>query len=280
MATIVDTQAFLSVEERDGCLFLSAAECRRQGEALAEAYGAADPFPHAVIRDFLPAPVLRRALAEFPPYERGRFSDARSSLKTGYQLEKIESGYINALLNALNAAPFLTFLEAMTGIEGLIPDPWQMGGGLHETRTGGHLSIHADFNMHTKLRLKRRLNLILFLNEDWHPDYGGALELWSKDMQACRQRVQPEMGTAVIFNTDEDSFHGHPDPLTCPEDRTRRSIALYYYTADPALNSTQAARTTDFRARPGTADQVDHRTRMREWAKDWCPPAIYRLLNG
>ena len=33
----------------------------------------------------------------------------------------------------------------------------------------------------------------------------------------------------VIFHTDDDSPHGHPEPLNCPNNVLRNSIALYYY---------------------------------------------------
>ena len=166
----------------------------------------------------------------------------------------------------------------MTGIKGLIPDPHQAGGGLHETATGGHLSIHADFNIHPKLNLRRRMNLILFLNHDWKSSYGGELELWEKDMSACAKSVSPQIGRAVVFNTEDDSFHGHPEPLTCPEDVFRRSLALYYYTI-PQPGELDQKRTTDFRARPGSADAFKA-SGGKNWARKWLPPVIYDALRG
>src|SRR4029078_5720896 len=134
------------------------------------------------------------------------------------------------LFAELNNRAFLGFLEALTGIEGLIPDPHFEGGGLHETKRGGHLGVHADFNVHERLGLERRLNLLIYLNEDWEDEYGGSLELGDKDMSECAVEVKPIFARGVIFNHALDSFHGHPDPLSCPPDRSRRSIATYYYT--------------------------------------------------
>ncbi|MFN3370181.1 MAG: 2OG-Fe(II) oxygenase [Sphingomonadaceae bacterium] len=281
MATmdVLQRQPVLEIVERSGYLSLDRHAAAAAGAALHDRYVAAEPFPHIALEDFIDRSLLNRVNDEFPRWEPGRFADAQSNRKTGYQLEKIDSPFVNALLNALNGPGFLAFLESMTGIDGLVPDPWQVGGGLHETRRGGHLSIHADFNMHPKLGLRRRLNLILFLNEDWDDSYGGHLELWARDMSACRAKVAPRIGTAVIFNTDSDSFHGHPDPLACPEDRTRRSIALYYYAADPELTSTQMSRTTDFRVRPGSHDKVDVKNRARHLIKDLCPPILWRQFN-
>ena len=33
----------------------------------------------------------------------------------------------------------------------------------------------------------------------------------------------------VIFSTNDFSNHGHPDPVACPQNQSRKSIALYYF---------------------------------------------------
>jgi hypothetical protein len=259
----------------DSVLF-DMSECIEQGRKLRAEYISAHPFPHIVRDEFLPACILNRVVDEFPARQRGRFADAHSRNKTGYQLEAIKSVYVANLLAALNSAPFLRFLEQMTSIDGLIPDPYFLGGGLHESVRGGHLSIHADFNVHDKLKLIRRLNLILFLNEHWLEKYGGHLELWSSDMTLREQRILPVFGRVVVFNTDEKSYHGHPDPLNCPETRSRRSIALYYYSS--LIDGPDRVRpyTTQFKVRPGSADRYPYRTRVRELLRDFCPPVLWR----
>ena len=258
------------VFERDECLHL--------GRELHDSYVRNEPYPHIVIDNFLPANALRQIVDEFPPREKGRFSDSHSNLKTGYQMEKIKSYYITNLLNAFNSSQFLNFLEEMSGIKGLIPDPHFAGGGLHETARGGHLSIHADFNVNSILHIRRRLNLILFLNDKWKEEYGGHLELWQKDMSACCQKVLPVLGRAVVFNTESNSFHGHPDPLTCPSGTYRRSLALYYYTA-AADSNRERVKTTNFKVRPGSKDAPQPLSiRLRELRNDLIPPLVARWL--
>src|SRR5581483_6543461 len=115
--------------------------------------------------------------------------------------------------------------------DGLIPDPYFTGGGLHQIERGGYLKIHADFDRHEKLGLQRRLNVLVYLNRDWDESYGGALELWDRAMTHPVVRVLPVFNRCVVFSTTDQSYHGHPEPLTCPPDRRRRSLALYYYTA-------------------------------------------------
>lgn len=156
---------------------------------------------------------------------------------------------ITGLIDEMNAPPFISWLESVTGIVGLQPDPTLFGGGLHQILRGGFLKVHADFSWHAELRMYRRVNVILYLNEGWQDAWGGHLELWRTDMSECAARVAPVANRMAIFSTNADSFHGHPDPLACPEDAIRSSIALYYYTRDPAPGCS-ASEMTDYRSRP------------------------------
>ena len=133
---------------------------------------------------------------------------------------------------SLNSGPFLAFLERLTGINGLIADPHLRGGGVHIIRRGGKLGIHADFNHHKRLKVFRRLNLLLYLNREWDEAWGGHLELWNRDKTRCCRRIAPVFNRTVIFDTSNFSYHGHPEPLECPQDESRKSLALYYYTVD------------------------------------------------
>ncbi len=257
---------------------LDIAQCRSAGASLNEQYTTSSPFPSIVLEDFLPAAILQRVVDEFPKRAKGRFSDAYSQNKTGYQLEMIDSIFVTNLLQTLNSSAMINFVESLTGIEGLIPDPHLVGGGLHETGRGGFLRIHADFNINNRLALKRRVNLILFLNEEWKEEYLGYLELWDRDMVSCKQRVAPKLGTAVLFNTDSDAFHGHPDPLNTPADVYRRSIAMYYYSAVPAQQSDDAPHTTLFQVRPGSQDSLQKPSALKTVMRDICPPFLSRML--
>jgi hypothetical protein len=251
--------------------------CRAAGASLHAGYASAEPFPHIVVDDLLDADRLRTLLTGWPDMTGRRFFD-RDQERFKYQLgpEAIEDEGLRDLLYQLNSPAFLGFLEALTGIEGLVADPDYLGGGLHETRTGGHLSIHADFNLHPKMRLERRINLLLYLNDDWAAEWGGDLELWDREMKACRVRVAPLLGRVVIFATDADSFHGHPDPLACPADRARRSIATYYY-APPRERG--AERTTRFQVRPGSGDRPDREVAFDHFVQDWVPRPLRRFAR-
>ena len=155
---------------------------------------------------------------------------------------------LRSILDELNSPRFVDFVSSLIGIDHLIPDPSLEGGGLHQSGTGGFLNIHADFTVHPHNRKwQRRANILLYLNDDWKPEYGGDLELWSADMKECVEKVTPLANRVLIFTTDATSFHGHPEPMTCPEDVSRQSLALYYFT----IEEDPLVRSTEYRARPG-----------------------------
>jgi hypothetical protein len=269
----------LQLHDRGGYAAFDEKECRTAGEAMAERYKAGDPFPHIVLDDFVSQDLLRSVLANFPDRENKRFF-ARDQERFKFEWQPQECGGLAArmLFAELNSKAFLRFLSALTGIPGLIADPYYSGAGFHETMPGGHLSIHADFNRHGAMKVERRLNLLIYLNDDWDEAWGGKLELWDKEMTACRVAVPPVLGRAVIFNTDLDSFHGHPDPLTCPEGRTRRSIATYYYTAFETGAAT-IDRYTTFKTRPNSGDRRDWSISLAHVLRDWTPPILQRKLR-
>ena len=262
------------------CRYFDEAAAIAAGASLRAAYAAADPFPHVVIDEFLPRPLAERLLADFPPRELARVvrMEAAEYSKRGYRPDDLGNRDCRELFYAFNSRPFLSFLESLTGIGGLIPDPYFDGGGYHEISPGGKLNLHADFNLNTRLNLRRRLNVLVYLNKDWDPSYGGNLELWDRRMQRCVVSVAPLFNRGVVFNTDDDSYHGHPEPLTCPQSRSRRSVALYYYTASPSIRDELAEHTTRFQRRPGSHDDVGAKNRIRELVRDVTPPVVMRAL--
>ena len=197
-------------------------------------YTAALPFPHIVLDGLFDDEALDAVLRDFPsPAETNwREFDSPTEKKLGFFHDRSRiSKPVRDFLNDMNSWPMLVWLEQLTGIEGLIPDPYFGGGGLHQIEPGGFLKVHADFNVHPKLRLDRRLNMLIYLNRDWKEEYGGHLELWDADGKTCRERILPVFNRTVIFSTTDRSFHGHPHQLTSPPGVTRKSVSLYYYTA-------------------------------------------------
>lgn len=134
----------------------------------------------------------------------------------------------------LNSSEFIKKLEEVTGIKGLHPDPGLHGAGWHIHGRGGKLNVHLDYSLHPKLELERKLNLIFYLSEDWDPEWGGCLQLWSGTSKAAKEKVASIdciFNRAILFDTTQNSWHGFPDKLTCPEGKFRKSIAMYYLVA-------------------------------------------------
>lgn len=247
--------------------------------AMKDQYQSADPFPHIAIDNFLDAAVFEKLAADFP----GPEADLWYKFKSGKENKKLQSrdhrnlpwGF-KLFFNEVNGPDFVRFLEELTGIGDLVPDPHLYGGGLHQTLPGGHLGMHVDYNFHTDWKLDRRLNAILYMNSDWDEAWGGHLELWDKEMQGCVDRIAPAPNRLVIFNTSETSWHGHPSPLTCPAGRSRRSIALYYYSNGRPEAERGEAHNTIFRERPGET----FKPTLKERVRDFVPPILFRMARS
>jgi hypothetical protein len=247
------------------------------------AYVAAQPYPHICLDHFFDGGIISRVAAEFP--ELGGKGDIQfadpNQVKLASRGEYRMGPVTREFVHYLNSQPFLEFLSALTGIKGLIPDAYFVGGGFHEIKRGGFLKIHADFNKHPDLQLDRRLNLLIYLNENWEESYGGHFELWDREMKHCVKRFLPVFNRMVIFSTTDISYHGHPDALTCPEDRSRRSLALYYYTnGRPAGEVSSENRiTTNFRAREVDSAKMRNYNRVKDLVVNVTPPFLMRLLT-
>ncbi|ACT58813.1 2OG-Fe(II) oxygenase [Hirschia baltica] len=223
---------------------------------LAADYQSAQPFPHLVIDNLFENDVLSNVIEEWPatsessvePHDDGTYSVQKyaSTWKTEYGPNTRE------ILRQLNEAHFLQTLTAVTGIQGLMPDPYMLGGGLHFTSSGGKLAIHADFNKHHFFKLDRRLNLLVYLNDGWKEENQGWLELWDREMTSCQRRILPVMNRTVLFSTTDFSFHGQPEKIVGPPDLMRRSIAVYYFSnGRPQEEISGEEHSTLWRERPG-----------------------------
>lgn len=216
-------------------------------EVLSEQYNNAEEYPHIVLDDFVDKTAIEDAsieakwLTENFDQEEWRFGkpDYHQDqwLKRGInELEKMPYA-INLICRYMNNPDFVNFLRKMTGIEDLISDWGYEGGGYHVTYPDGSLNIHHDFN-YKEINGEtwfRKVNLLIYLNQDWDPTWDGSLELWKSDLSRAFKVIDPKYNRAVLFNI-EDAPHGHPLPLNCPKNESRRSLAFYYYSKTPPNN--------------------------------------------
>jgi len=200
------------------------------------------PYHHLVIDNFFPIEKARELEKEFPDYNDPDWYNYKNPLENK---KTINNWYkfppkTYKTFSFLNSIEFINFLKETTSIKNLYPDIGLHGGGWHIHAKGGKLNIHLDYSVHPKTGLQRKLNLIVYLTENWNPDWGGGLELWSHNKKTNRplkkeKTIDNVFNRAILFDTTQNSWHGLPQPLNCPEGIYRKSLAVYYMT-DPEEN--------------------------------------------
>jgi hypothetical protein len=203
----------------------------RSALALDKAQRLEVPFPHWVVDDAISPSLLRAVLRDWPANDdaRWRKEDGKANRKWSMPAQ---DGAMGRLVRALTTPSFCAKVAAMIGEPEVLHDAGQFGGGLHAIPQTGFLKMHRDFRFHPDGR-KRVANLLIYLNEGWKSRWGGALRL---EHDGERVEYLPQAGRAVLFRTDVPGLHGHPDPLSCPDGVVRRSIAVYYYTAEQGVH--------------------------------------------
>lgn len=242
-------------------------------QAMHEQLTQAHPFPHLVLDNLFDARLLALVREEFDHpcvrwrhfksgYETYHRSDTLSPLGPATQL----------YFSVVHSGWFTEALSRITGVDHLVLDPHQWGGGLHESGAGAHFSIHRDFTYHCDTGLRNRMVMITYLNEHWQDSWGGHLELWSDQQDRCEKKVAPEFGRTIVFLHGLHSFHGHPTPMTPPPGVKRRSVAAYYYTGEgPRLEAELDAGSGFYHA--------TWKTRMVDAMRGVSPPILWSLAR-
>jgi Rps23 Pro-64 3,4-dihydroxylase Tpa1-like proline 4-hydroxylase len=267
------------------------ADLQATAKRFRDIYMENDPFPNISFENFFNEDFLNQVLDEFEDLDKGDTIKYHNpnEIKLASKGENRFGEKAKEFVHFLNSEPFLHFLQELTGVEEtLMPDPYFEGGGFHQTKAGGFLKIHADFNKHKLTKLDRRLNILVYLNKDWKDEYGGHFELWNTEMTHCVKKVRPDFNTLAMFSTTDFSYHGLPNPLTCPPDRSRKSVALYYYSnGRPAseINQGLEDHTTLFVARKGdTVDtemnKFNKRQGAKEFVKELIPPILIKAAKS
>ena len=195
-----------------------------------------EPFRHIVIDEFFDSKLANACLEYFPAledpsWEHANDMDIEVKYRTTWQSEfDIPDGILDAI-KILNSSIILKAMGDRFSIPKLIPDAYFTGGGLNVTMPGGLLDVHVDGNYHDAMGLNRRLNAIIYLNKGWQSDWGGEFGAYDNKGEVCLKKVAPLFNRLVIFDSHDFSYHGLPDPITFPTGQSRKSIILYYYTA-------------------------------------------------
>lgn len=228
---------------------------RQSVKDLRSRFGSAQPFRHIVIDQFLEQEFCDQLIAQFPSFDRRYARNERGEIGGKAVIPGITRlGSAYARFDALmRDRAFLSLIGEITSIPGLLYDPEYVGGGTHENLTGQELDPHVDFNYHPRRPLHRRLNLIVFLNQEWRPEWGGSLELLREPSATApedRKVVLPVANRAVLFETTESSWHGFPRIHAPGAEISRKSIAVYFYTKDRPAQQAAPSHGTIYYQRP------------------------------
>jgi Rps23 Pro-64 3,4-dihydroxylase Tpa1-like proline 4-hydroxylase len=189
------------------------------------------------VDDFFPKEFAETLLAGFPALEDKSWDyshdqDIEVKYRSNWKSEFDIPDPIVSAVRILNSSQFLNSLSEVMEIHKIIPDPYFTGGGLNVSAKSGILDVHVDGNYHDSTGLNRRLNVLLYLNKDWNPEWGGQFGLFDENGDKCIKKIEPIFNRLVVFETHDRSFHGFPEPLNVPDGITRKSLILYYYTVE------------------------------------------------
>jgi hypothetical protein len=242
----------------------SASELRKQ-------FGSAAPFEHVVIDDFCDDSKLRLLHSQIPDPIQDGINRSRDYVFAKNKFEKSSfrsiSHSFSELHEDMTGNRFKMFLRELTG-QDVFVDPAFHGGGIHQGGDGSFLDMHVDFNTHP-LHEKwfRNLNILLYLNREWDPSYGGELKIRHRDNPDYTKLVEPLFNRCVIMFTRDYTVHGY-DRISFPPGRYRQSLAAYAY-------SELGAELTDHRTTVWYPDEAS--SVKKAIGKHW--PKIVKVKN-
>jgi Rps23 Pro-64 3,4-dihydroxylase Tpa1-like proline 4-hydroxylase len=223
-------------------------------EKFKETFRTTEPFPHFCIDNFLREDFAEEIYRSFPSFHEAQemgleFSAVNEKKKVQITDASLFPPAIKKLNDLLASPEYVDMWSELTGIDNLLADPQLVGGGIHETNTGGHLDVHVDFNYIENRQLHRRMNILIYFNKDWKEEYGGYFDIWDREVKNRHGYFKPKFNRACGFLTSDISYHG-VTPITCPSDVTRKSFATYYYTSEAPRGWQGKTHSTVFKARP------------------------------
>ncbi len=207
-------------------------------QKLKKNYKNADPFDHVILDNFWTKKVAKELEKEIRNFNRDKkynvikYDNAIEKKITCNDYDKFPPTVYRAF-SFLNSLKFVNFIQKITGIKSLITDIGLHGGGLHIHPNGGKLNVHKDYSIHPKLKKERRLNLIVYMADNWKDKWGGNLELWSHDKLHNKplnliKKIKNKFNRAILFDTSQNSWHGLPNSIKLPKGKKRQSMAVYY----------------------------------------------------
>lgn len=249
---------------------------------LQHKFTSATPFKHLCIDNFLQPELAEALLKEFP-----KFDEQKAMNEFGHvggkavqtDIKTIGQTY-RALYEYISSTSFLKMISEMLDIPDLLHDPQMYGGGTHENLHGQELDPHVDFNYNQERNLHRRANLLIYLNKEWLPEWGGAIELHSNPRNPKENEIiefNCLFNRCVVFETNEISWHGFRRINLPPDKRhlSRKCISIYLYSKDRPEKEIVPEHATFYVQRPLPSHIVEGYTLSKEDLSE-----INSLLNA
>jgi len=189
----------------------------------------AKPFEHVVIDNFLETCYAEKISELFPKFDK-TWHEYKNPIEVKYAFDNINSLPIELknYFYYLSTPEIINIIRQITNFDNLEYDEYLHGAGVHLHPRFGRLNIHLDYEKHPYSGKERRLNIILFMSKDWDVNWNGANELWNSDVTKCIAKTEIKFNRAILFKTNDISWHGLPDKILCPENVFRKSLAYYY----------------------------------------------------
>jgi Rps23 Pro-64 3,4-dihydroxylase Tpa1-like proline 4-hydroxylase len=203
---------------------------------LGERFRSSKPFHHIVIDNLFQPEVAKNIADEFPAHDSNvwtaLYNNPIEVKKTCNHWDKFPQSIYSALFY-LCSQEFISKLSIVVGKEKIYADYGLNGGGMHSHTRGGKLNIHKDYSIHPKINYMRNYNIIVYMEPEWKPEWGGGIQLWDHDAETDQPKsviaeVENRFNRAIIFDTTQNSWHGLPKEITCPPEQSRKSLACYY----------------------------------------------------
>ena len=198
--------------------------------SLHKSYSRAKPFPHIIIDNFLNDKYANKLYENIPGINQD-WHHYNNPMEVKYAYDNIEQmdSHLKEYFYLLSSQRITNIFKKITGISNLEYDPYLHGAGVHKHPRNGRLGMHLDYAIHPITLKERRLNIILYMSKNWNTEeWGGDTQLWNQDMTKCVVKSPVIFNRAIVFRTDNYSWHGLPEKIQCPEGQYRQSLAYYY----------------------------------------------------
>lgn len=202
--------------------------------ALAGAALHADPYAFAVVPESIAdrdtAALLRKEFvrANFVRNERAQAGASKKYLMYNYEVvtenvvdESQFDGLAPVWQELVREILSTRYRDTVQQLAGIPLDDAGVTVRIDRYLPGCWIEPHVD-------RADKVVTHLLYFNEEWRPEWGGEFRVLNgPDMDDCRERVLPLLGTSVVMVRSDRSWHGVP-PVAPEAPEGRMSMLVHF----------------------------------------------------